>query len=72
MTGKLPKSDHISEESMQAMVENYEFSKQNLQEYQEAVAEHQSVVNELTAQFNSQKAVIDTITQSYLTGDIFW
>ena len=70
LTGKLPKSDHISEESMQAMVENYEFSKQNLQEYQEAVAEHQSVVNELTAQFNSQKAVIDTITQSYLTGDI--
>ena len=70
LTGELPKSEEISEESMKALVENYEFSKQNLQGYQDAAKEHQVIVDGLVTQFEAQKAITDAFTQSYLAGDI--
>lgn len=70
LTGNLPKSDSISEESMRKLVENYEFSKQNLQAYQDAVVEHTAILSELTPKLHAQQSVIDNITQSYLSGDI--
>lgn len=70
LTGNLPKSDSISEDSMRKLVENYEFSKQNLQAYQDAVVEHTAILSELTPKLHAQQSVIDNITQSYLSGNI--
>ena len=70
LTGKLPKVEGISEESMRAMVENYEFSKQNLQGYIDEKEKHQKILNQLENQWFNQEDKINTATQSYIKGDI--
>lgn len=70
LTGELPKSENISEESMRALVEDYEFSKQAIQGYQEDVAKHEKILADLLPQLDAQRAKIESITSSYLTGDI--
>lgn len=70
LTGELPKVDGSSEESIRQLVENYEFTKQSIQEYQAVVTEHEAILNKLVPQFEAQKAITDGITQSYLAGNI--
>lgn len=67
LTGELPKSDGVTEESMRALVENYEFSRHAISQWQEDVAKHQEILDNLTSQFNEQKVVVDNIVHQYLT-----
>jgi hypothetical protein len=70
LTGKLPESDDVSAESMRALVENYEFSKQQISLWQEHISKHTPILEGLTSQFEAQKKSIDAKTLSYLTDNI--
>ena len=68
LTGELPKTEDISEETMQKLADNYEFAKQNLQSYKDSVDEHEKVLDELSKQFIAHEAKVHEITQAYLNG----
>lgn len=70
LTGGLPQTDEITEDSLRALVEDYEFSRQGLKEFQDAAAEHGTILSQLESQLSAQKAITDTIIQSYLAGNI--
>ena len=70
LTGNLPKADGVSEESMQKLVENYEFSKQSLDEYRDAVDDHEFILSRLIPQRDAQQSITEKITNSYLSGNV--